>query len=184
MWILCLAEDLQWNIEKNKTWCFMWILCLDDSHEISSIVFSKKTTKKHVCLSSAAVVIGAWLLGDSCVSFIMEFDFYAMIIYVPYSTSCAITICIELTCLGYFFTRHSLRTNINVAGVNNGKSNDKYKTMIKSKVRLIPYRFQLQHFSQIRSSIKRSIYFVNIKSRRLCDYLAQIRKHILWMAWF
>ena len=33
--------------KKNKTWCFMWILCLaEDWHEISSLTFSKKKKKK------------------------------------------------------------------------------------------------------------------------------------------
>ena len=36
----------------------MWIFCLaDGSHEISSFIFSEKTMKKYLLMSSAAVVI-------------------------------------------------------------------------------------------------------------------------------
>ena len=32
---------------ENMTWHFMWIVCLaDDSHEMSSLIFSQKKTKK------------------------------------------------------------------------------------------------------------------------------------------
>ena len=38
----------------------MWILCLaEDSLETSSLIFSEKTMKKCLWMSSAAVVIGA-----------------------------------------------------------------------------------------------------------------------------
>ena len=34
------------SFQGNKAWCFMWILCLaEDSHEISSLIFSEKLWK-------------------------------------------------------------------------------------------------------------------------------------------
>ena len=48
------------SFKENKTWNSMWILWLaEDSHEISSLIFSEKTMKKYLFMSSAAVIIGA-----------------------------------------------------------------------------------------------------------------------------
>ena len=57
-------------LEENKAWSFMWILCLaEDSLETTSLILSdsletlsyflRKTMKKYLWMSSAAVVIGA-----------------------------------------------------------------------------------------------------------------------------
>ena len=47
-------------------WCFMWILCLaEDSHEISSLIFSEEQWKKYLWMSSAAVVIGALRVSNA-----------------------------------------------------------------------------------------------------------------------
>ena len=48
--------------KENKAWCFMWIIYLaEDSHEISSLIFSKKIMKKCLRMPSAVVVIGLTL---------------------------------------------------------------------------------------------------------------------------
>ena len=47
------------SFEENKAWFFMWNLCLaEDSLETSSLIFSEKTMKKYLWMSSAAVVMG------------------------------------------------------------------------------------------------------------------------------
>ena len=48
-------------IPLDKAWCFMWILCLaEDSHEISSLIFSEKQWNEFWILLTA-VVIGAFM---------------------------------------------------------------------------------------------------------------------------
>ena len=39
-------------LEENKAWSFMWILCLaEDSHKISSLIFSEKKKKEKVFMN-------------------------------------------------------------------------------------------------------------------------------------
>ena len=58
------------SFKANKAWCFIWILCLaEDSHEISSFIFSlKKKGKKYSWMSSAGVMIGALRVNRSSYS--------------------------------------------------------------------------------------------------------------------
>ena len=52
-----MSNFLKSFFKENKTWHFMWIICLaDDSHEMSRLIFSEKYNKK-IKMSSPAVLL-------------------------------------------------------------------------------------------------------------------------------
>ena len=67
---------MKYKIE-NKAWSFVWILYLaEDSHEISSLIFSEKKMKKYLWISSAAVVIGTLRVKSFYILKIIIFSFF------------------------------------------------------------------------------------------------------------